>query len=244
MNTKWSLLPKVLVVTYFVIVSVACSKGPLGLDWQNGGQFGSSDSSLSAPNVTNAYTAAAMSILSQNCTSCHGTTSGPLNVFNLTDPNHLISSGLVVAGSPAQSPLFTAISGGTMPPGGALSASDINTIQQWIIAAGSTASGGGSGGTTPTPAPTPIALSASYASLEANIFQPKCVGCHSSSSAASGYAFDSYSQVMNAVNTSNPAGSAVYVVTKNGSMPRGGSHLTSQELSALLTWIQNGAQNN
>ena len=228
-----------------------CSQGPLGSSWQGGGILGSGGNSSLSAGLSNAYEQSAMTIIQQNCTSCHGSGTGPAGVYDLTDPSHLASSGLIVAGQPDQSTLFIAISSGVMPPTGSLSASDQQVISEWILAANAQ----------PTPAPTPSPVTAtptptpnqptptpaatvSFATLESTIFQAKCVGCHSSGGASGGYAFDSYNGVKAAVNLSNPTASVVYTATNSGSMPQGGSRLTSSQETQILQWIQSGAPNN
>jgi mono/diheme cytochrome c family protein len=213
-----------------------CSQGPLGLDWghANNIQGGNSTQSLGNP-----YESQAIAILQANCTSCHTSTTGPSNVYDLTDVGHLVSSGLIVPGQPGQSQLYNAISTGAMPPGGALPAADVTVIEEWI------ATNGGAVTPTPTPSPptTPPAVQDTFSNIEATILKTNCTGCHSSSSAAAGYALDSYAGVMKAVNTSSPTSSLIYKETSKGAMPPSGS-LSSAQISLILQWIQSGAPNN
>ena len=89
---------------------------------------------------------------------------------------------------------------------------------------GTTPTGGG-GGTS----------SATFSAVSSQILQPKCVTCHSS--------FGTYSGVMSAVTAGNPSGSALYTMVESGQMPQGGPALSSDEVTLINTWIQNGAQN-
>ena len=220
-----------------LVLVAACSQGPMGTQWQsNTGNSGQSSSG--AVSLNNNLLSQAMTIINANCVSCHTSASGPLGVYGLTDINHLVSSGLVIPGQPTQSSLYNAIAAGRMPPAGRLSSADEILIQDWILGG----SGPAPGGTTTTTLPLPTV--ATFSSLEHNVFQPRCVGCHSSFSAAGGFAFDSYSGVMRAVNKTTPSSSKIYTITTSGAMPPSGPRLTSQEESLILQWIQAGALNN
>lgn len=75
--------------------------------------------------------AAARAILSQNCAKCHS--------YNTMSEDELVQAGVLVLGDAANSPLYYRLVGSTkgggpktMPPGGALSISDLNKIETWI----------------------------------------------------------------------------------------------------------------
>ena len=219
-----------------VILGTGCSpSGPMGMNWGDS----TSGASNFSQSLANGYQSTALAILQANCTSCHTATAGPLNVYALTDVNHLVSSGLVVPGSPSTSPLFTAISSGSMPPGSPLSSADQMTISDWIAGGSIATPTTGPGSTTTT---LPGTTLPTYASLSATVFIPKCATCHSASSAAGGYAFDSLTGVMAAVNLSAPSSSPVYTATHGGVMPPSPNPvLNSQQEQALLAWITAGA---
>jgi hypothetical protein len=80
----------------------------------------------------NSYSPSAMTILGTQCTSCHTADSGPANVFDVTDTDHLVSTGLIVPGQPDSSPLITAVTNGSMPPGQGLSGTDRQTLKTWV----------------------------------------------------------------------------------------------------------------
>ncbi|MBO9666317.1 MAG: hypothetical protein J7501_05840 [Bdellovibrio sp.] len=224
------------------------------------GSVTNSDSGNSSLGVDNPNSAQALSIINQRCTSCHGSTGGPGNVYNLLDVTHLVSSGLIVPGAPKQSFLFTEISSGSMPPGNPLSDSEQNTIQQWILA-GNTPT---PPAPTPTPAPSPTPKpspspspspsptptpptdpAASFAYIEKTILGPKCTACHSGSRGSGGYTFDTYKGTMKAVNTKSPSSSKLYTITHSGEMPPSSSkRLNSTQENLILQWIQEGAKNN
>jgi uncharacterized membrane protein len=227
-----------LLMLVFCTSLVGCSQGPLGLQWGS-----SSGGVLNGDLSTGSQ---ALTIIQQNCTECHTSSSGPANVYNLTDVNHLISANLIVVGQPSQSTLYQAISSGSMPPSGALSASDQAIISNWIKSLAVA--------TAPTPTPTPVpstnptptpSQSVSFQSLETQIFSAKCIACHSANDASGGYHFDTYAGVMEAVSTSSPASSLVYTITSSGDMPPSASNrLAAAQEALLLQWIEQGAPNN
>jgi mono/diheme cytochrome c family protein len=112
------------------LICFSCAQGPAGVSW--GTSQISSSSQLPAASLTNSYESAAIAVIQSNCTSCHGATSGPAGVYDLTDPNNLVTTGLVIPGEPSQSTIYSVISGGTMPPTGSLSAANQLTIYHWI----------------------------------------------------------------------------------------------------------------
>lgn len=100
------------------------------------------------------------------------------------------------------------------------------------------------------PSPNP----ATFSWLAANVFQPKCVQCHSGAGAQAGVDLSSYQAIQNApathghaiVEGGDPNDSHLYDEVQDGSMPPAGTlpKVTPSELSALHDWIQGGAQNN
>jgi mono/diheme cytochrome c family protein len=85
-----------------------------------------------------------------------------------------------------------------------------------------------------------------YTWIATNIFQPKCVSCHSGAGAPFGYQLTSYSGAtsLSQVVPGNSSGSNLYQMVLSGSMPQGGPALTSDPLNAVKTWIDSGAANN
>ncbi len=188
----------------------------------------------------------ALQILANNCTSCHSQNAGPLNVFNLTDVNHLTQSGLVIPGSPDTSPLLQSIEANRMPKAGPLGAADKLVIRTWI-SNGVLPPSATPGGAPPTSGPPPVTnppqaglptLTPTFASLQANIFQPKCVGCHSVARPGipdlSNYNVISLSQTILDIKKD----------MISGSMPKGGPPLSTVETNAVMDWIAAGAKNN
>ncbi len=96
----------------------------------------------------------ALGILTNQCSACHGTI-GQGGVQDILDINHLTDSGLIIPGQPGLSPLIRVIENGTMPPTGAMSASDLQILNQWVLALGGAPTG-------PITPPEPVELSFSF----------------------------------------------------------------------------------
>ena len=227
-----------------MVVLGACSQSPLGLSWRDGSAMNTN--SVGAEGLANPYQTQALAIIQTNCISCHKAGSGPDNVFNLTDRNHLVSARLVVPGKPDQSILFTEIQSGAMPPKKTLAAADQQVIENWITSASGTPD---AQKPRPSPPPADLDLQPTFKSLQAKVFEPLCVKCHSSQTKDpkgpdGGYAFDTYAGVLKSVNIVNPTLSLVYKFTKNKKMPRKKDPLNDIQEAALLLWLNNGAQDN
>lgn len=230
----------------FMLLS-GCSQGPFGMSWDSTSGASSADIAGGTSILNNPNQAAALALIQTNCTSCHTATSGPVNVYAVTDVNHLLSSGLVTAGTPSSSPLFQAISSGAMPPAGALTAAQQAVIYDWISGQGASTTGGSGGTAPPTTTTTlpPEMITATFASINANVIKPKCVGCHSAANASGGYAFDTFAGVAKAVVVGKPQSSKLFSTTNGGIMPpQPNTILTSAEEQAISAWITAGAANN
>jgi len=142
--------------------------------------------------------------------------------------------------------------GGTMPPDGPLSASDMALFSEWIRLGApevpqptSTASPTSTPIADATPTPTPSELLPTYTSIRALIFVPKCLSCHSAGSSQSQRPLDNYDDMMansSLIVAGDPGSSGVYTEVKGGTMPpRNMNQLTSEEISVIQTWIENGA---
>ncbi|WP_210415546.1 hypothetical protein [Bdellovibrio sp. NC01] len=244
-------------LTSCLVMTAACSQGPLSSNWQSS----SSTQSNSSQSLTNPYTDQALTILQTNCSSCHGTTGGSGNVYGLSDISHMVSAGLIVPGNPNQSLLYNEIVSNSMPPGNPLSTTDRQVIQEWIAGVNSGGDNNNSGVTptptptpspspspsptplptptpspTPAPTPTPTNPNATYSYISKNILQVSCTGCHSS--------LKTYSGTMKYVSAKNPGASTLYTEVNSGAMPRGSSKLSSASIKAIKDWITAGAANN
>ncbi len=78
---------------------------------------------------------------------------------------------------------------------------------------------------------------ATYTWINANIIQPKCIGCHKK-------LFKTYDSLVGTVKAGRPQDSNLYKMTKSGMMPENGEALTDAELNAIQSWIADGAKNN
>jgi hypothetical protein len=86
----------------------------------------------------------------------------------------------------------------------------------------------------------------SYTSIKQNIFVPKCMSCHQSTSP--NLTQHSLLMASGVIDTQNPTQSQLYLRisgnTAGTQMPMGAPALSPQEISTILSWIQNGAPNN
>jgi mono/diheme cytochrome c family protein len=192
----------------------------------------------------------------------------------MDDLNKLAASNYVVAGDLYYSLLYDVVSRGVMPQAAPLSSAEVKIVGDWIMlltkpqatptpspqASASPSptvsptpkpspSPSPSPSVTPTPSPTPSPAptanpNATYSYINANIFQPKCAGCHGSSG---GVSYASYAGATSAksLTKGDPVRSNTYTSTKSGSMPvGGGAKLTDAETELIRIWILNGALNN
>jgi formylglycine-generating enzyme required for sulfatase activity len=67
-------------------------------------------------------------VLEKNCVSCHGQGSH----VTLTSRQDLLAEKVITPGQPDKSPLYIAVTQGSMPPGQKLSTSDIQLVRRWI----------------------------------------------------------------------------------------------------------------
>ena len=203
-------MKKIIFVSIFMLFATSCFKGQLntGTD-KSGGNTGQT--------IDNDFQTQALQILKTNCSSCHGSTTGPANVYGLGDPNHLASSGLIEPGDPNRSPLFMTIADGSMPPSKPVSAADQLVIQNWIANV-ATQKPPPSPTPTPTPTPPPSPAEPKYSYVSSQILSVKCASCHNVST---------YARVMKRVSAGNPNSSKLYKEVKSGSMPKGSSKLTT-----------------
>jgi len=99
---------------------------------------------------------------------------------------------------------------------------------------------------------TTTGLTATYSSINSNIFIPKCVSCHTSpntycgATACGSLDTSVYSQVAARTSAGSPSSSNLYlrVTTQAPVMPLNASGLSAEEQQAIFNWILNGARNN
>lgn len=90
---------------------------------------------------------------------------------------------------------------------------------------------------------------ATFSSIQTNILNKSCTGCHGGSSPLAGLDLSTHTKVIQSsriVNTSSPASSKLYTRVKNETplMPIGGGTLADADSQAILDWITAGAPNN
>jgi hypothetical protein len=96
----------------------------------------------------------------------------------------------------------------------------------------------------------PLPLGPTYASIFQNIITPKCLSCHSGTEISGNVDLSSYDLLVhstfkpNLVVAGQADNSLFFQVVKSGQMPRNGTPLSLNELTAIQTWINDGAQNN
>lgn len=191
--------------------------------------------------LMNDYTKEALVILKTNCASCHGSTGGSGNIYGLDDINHMVSTGILVPGSPSSSLIYNEIVSGAMPPGTPLRLDEQKVIEAWIIGSSQslptpTPSPTPTPTPVPVPVPSPISANATFSYINKNIIQTRCIQCHSG--------MKTYTGVMRYVVAGSPQSSSLYTESYSGSMPRGASALGKAELKNLFDWIKAGAKNN
>lgn len=132
----------------------------------------------------------------------------------------------------------------TMPPTGPLSDSSKELLRAWIDAG---APREGSGATQPT-------LEATFTSIRKNVFEAKCVVCHTAGGTAEKVPLVDYTTLLNSprelVLPGNPTESALVLsieATDDNQMPpkdSGLGRLSDLEISTIKSWIQDGAKEN
>jgi mono/diheme cytochrome c family protein len=199
--------------------------------------------------------AQSVQILQKECLSCHGTM-GDGGVSNITDVHKLIQSGLVIEGDPENSPLIISIIKGSMPPGGTLAESSLQTLEDWI---GQLAHAAPSPSPSPSPSPVPPMpeppptsspsldgpVTVDFKTISSLILIPKCVSCHRYGHSDGGIRYDTYISTMQTVNKTDPTNSLLYIDIQSGRMPINPmERLTAAEVDMILKWIQAGAPDN
>ncbi len=226
------------VITLLTYQNCAIVSGPQGLPAVGG----NSQSSTLGVSESDQLSAKANVILAAKCQACHNSANASGD-FNVSDLNAMFYNRHIVPGEPLLSGLYEVVADGEMPPSPSpkLTTQEIQDIYNWIQDGfkdvQNTTPGTGTTGVQPT-----------YASISSKILQPKCAACHGTGSGFGGISFASYNSTKSTVVVGNPATSALYISVstgrKGGRMPQGGAALSNAELSAIQTWIQQGALNN
>lgn len=96
------------------------------------------------------------------------------------------------------------------------------------------------------PPVSPGGIEPKFSSIYQNVIKPKCLSCHSASNPMAGVNLSSYSATMSSqvVRVGDHSRSDLFIQVDSGNMPRGGSHLSDDAVSAIAAWIDAGALNN
>ncbi len=80
-----------------------------------------------------------------------------------------------------------------------------------------------------------VPVAPTFSSIQSYTIQPKCLQCHTS--------LATYEGVLKVVTPGDPSRSRFYTTIESGSMPQYSPTLSSEEITAVRDWIQNGAPN-
>lgn len=189
----------------------------------------------------------AMAIISKNCLSCHGFSASG-GITHLENIDYMVSAGYILPGNNLGSKIYDSVSKGRMPKSNTLSASDIKTIGDWILAMQATPT---DGSVVPLPSiiplPTPLVdvtfVSNSPEELAAiTILKNKCANCHDG-----GVASGNIGQITNVdylvvsgqIFPGLSEQSPLFASISAGRMPLSRKPMTVTEIAAIKSWIEN-----
>ena len=88
-----------------------------------------------------------------------------------------------------------------------------------------------------------MAVVAEFDSIQTRVFKPKCLECHGGGKARGNVDLSTYPAAIasRTIVPGQPEASTLFTSVRDGSMPKGGAHLSEMEISAIKTWILNGA---
>jgi cytochrome c553 len=178
-------------------------------------------------------------ILITNCSGCHGANQQPRFAVQNAQISHdvLLQFALINPQTPANSRVVQKIRGGHQNISQNVADQMQSAIEQWMMQVSSSPGGG------PITAPE---LKASFSSIHALILVPKCVGCHNPQGVRPSEDYTNYTTTRSTgkISPGNAKGSEMYRECLSGAMPENALRLSAAELSAMETWINNGALNN
>ncbi len=190
-------------------------------------------------------------VLQPRCVSCHGI-SGEVNL----ETYESVKANLAL--------IEEVLAARAMPPSGPLPEDSTDLVLGWIRDGApehplpqASPTPAPSPTPTPSPSPSPAApvVEATYRYFSVNVFQPKCVGCHSATGRVSHIPLTSLAEIRaldpDLINRAVPEDSAIVRATKprpagadmRGFMPpvrTGIPGLTQEEADALQKWIELG----
>jgi hypothetical protein len=215
------------------------------------GESGSSAQDL------NSFDALNSTIFQPQCAHCHSGSGASGGVDLSSYQTIKANSGLIVAGDPKSSKIYTEVESGDMPDGGSpLTAVEVQAIGDWILAGAPDGSFTYVQPTQPPGPATPPAnppppqppKSATFTEVRAQIFAPLCVRCHAGAHPSGQVDLTSYQNIMaNAKKLAVPGDashSLLYTEIDGGSMPLRGPKLSSALIQLMGDWIAGGAKNN
>ncbi len=175
-------------------------------------------------------------VLQPRCVSCHGGAKISMGI-DLSSYRALMASNVVVPGQPDQSQLFQSVSEGKMPVGPPLTVSQVDRIRTWISV------GAPGDELPPPPKPEP-----KFSWLDKNVFEPKCLKCHTGNNPKGDVDFTNYASLMASTGLTltpivagEPGNSGVYDQVILELMPPGPNKLSNEIREALAEWIRRGA---
>ena len=180
-------------------------------------------------------------ILNSNCNMCHSTSGGESN-FSLASYTSIMYSGLVKAGNPANSRLYTSVTknGGEdrMPPSPRtpLTQAQIDLIYKWIQQ--------GAKNLTCDACDT---SKYTYSGAIFPVIQTYCLGCHSGSNPSGSVSLVNYADVIVQLNNGHLMCDINQTTTNcpnMHAMPLGGTKLTDCVITQFNKWIKDGEKNN
>jgi mono/diheme cytochrome c family protein len=190
-------------------------------------------------------------VIETKCASCHGA-GGPASDAPLDSVADLLSEKLITPGNASTSKLYILIEKRAMPPkssGLTLSDQEIQAVGQWIQSDTTdepvpAPSASPEPLPSPEPAPSLVPLVPTFSAIHADIFETKCLICHSAGGRAANVPLDTLNDVLadKIITPGNPTASRLYTLVAAKKMPPQGTTapLTDEEIQTISEWIQQG----
>ena len=245
--SAYNFLKRTLIIN-LLIFSVACAV-----------PFESIQINSSSPELFNAQSVEVFSktvypIINNNCAACHGVDQKPMFIDSTVELTQkaVINFGLVNIKDSSISKMVIKIKNSHQNIPVAIGSDIESAINNWITQIQPEPIPEPIPEPTPepipepTPEPTSGGIEAKFSSIHKLVLVPKCVGCHSLGGIRSKEDYTDFRSTLatGKVVVGNANRSAMYTECRDQNMPIGSASLTSAELLALKTWIDNGAQDN
>lgn len=169
--------------------------------------------------------AKSISILQKECGACHERGSSFSSFQSISSIEEMEQLEFLVPGNPAESPLFTSITTGYMPPSSKLSNEDQKTLQLWIESMA---------GDDPNPSYDPTK---NFGKIYVSVIETyQCLKCHAQGAKTD---LHNYKSTSNYIVPLAPEFSQLYVTLKT---PDSADHtISNTDLDAIGQWILEGA---